>query len=198
MIRSTAIATALCGLAGCGFFSSPAPPPLPSVDSGAAAPAREDIEDGITMTGINLFIHDNAPTVSGVERKPLLWLHADTYRMEGTVWWVQGARAVIYAHDEEGADLTMEAACGRFDEGKGAYLEEGVVARMADLVIEMQDVTCDILEDRSVGTASSDHPVRVRGEDIELDAGGIRLHPDTREVELTDVRGGYVRFGRSL
>lgn len=197
MTRAFAILAASCAGAGCGFFATPAPPPLPVIDSAPEGP-REEAEDAITMRGINLFIHDNAPTVPGVERKPLLWLHADTYRMDGAVWWVEGARAVIYAHSEEGADLSMEAARGRFDEGKGAYLEDGVVARMADLVIELQDVSCDILEDQTVGVAHSDNPVRVRGEDIELDAAGIRLHPGTREVELTDVRGGFVRFGRSL
>jgi hypothetical protein len=197
VIRRALICALGGGFAGCGLFSTPAPPPLPTVDSTPAAP-REEADDAITMSGINLFIHDNAPTVEGVERKPLLWLHAEKYRMEGTVWWVEQARAVVYAHEEGGSDLTLEAARGRFDEGKGAYLESGVIARMADLTIEMQDVSCDILDDRAVGVARSANPVRVRGEDIELDAAGIELRPDKREVELTDVRGGFVRFGRNL
>ncbi len=181
-------------LAGCG--GAPAPPPLPEVPADPSP--QEEPEDTITMSGINLFIHDSKPTVQGADRKPLFWLHADKYQMEGTVWWVETARAVIYGQQEGSVDVVLDATRGRFDEGKGAFLKDGVVATMDDIVIEMQDVNCVILEDESLGEASSDNPVKVRGNDIQLDAGTIRIYPENREIELTDIQGGFIRLGSSL
>lgn len=194
MNRCWAIMTSMALMAGCG--GAPAPPPLPEVT--ADTTPQDEPEDTITMSGINLFIHDSKPTVQGVDRKPLFWLHADKYQMEGTMWSVEAARAVIYGQREGSVDVVLDATRGRFEEGKGAYLKDGVVATMNDITIEMQDVNCVILEDESLGEASSDNPVKVRGNDIQLDAGSIRIYPETREMELTDIQGGFIRLGSSL
>lgn len=194
MNRCWAIMTSMAVLTGCG--GAPAPPPLPEVAADTAP--QDEPEDTITMSGINLFIHDSKPTVQGADRKPLFWLHADKYQMEGTMWSVETARAVIYGQREGSVDVVLDATRGRFEEGKGAYLKDGVVATMNDITIEMQDVNCVILEDESLGEASSENPVKVRGNDIQLDAGSIRIYPETREMELTDIQGGFIRLGSSL
>ncbi len=175
--------------AGCG--DGPAPPP-------AYAPVPRDApEDVLTMSGIDLYLHDMRPT-AGVARKPTFWLHTEKFSvLDENIWAFEDARAIIYGEGEEDRqDIILEAREGRFEEGKSAYLKGGVKALMGSLRIELADIEWQNPDAETPGEARSDNPVKVLDSHVQLEAAGVRIYPQRKEFMLTGV-AGTIQFGRN-
>ena len=168
-------------LADCGKSLAPKPPePKPNAQPGLPAS-----DNPVTMTGINLYLHDTRPT-DGAPRKPTLWVQADEFSlMQDDVWAFAKARAVIYGRDDESENITIEANRGEFKEGERAYMSNGVVAHVGTITLDMQDMEW-VNEKRE---ARTDNPIHLVDGKTRLDAASARLLPDERMFILTKVKG---------
>lgn len=150
-------------------------------------------EVGMVVEGMDLYMHDYAPT-EGQLRKPTLWVHAERGEemKDAEAWKLTKAHAVIYGDENrETQDLTVDAAAGIFDRRNDtAYLSEGVEIHTGELLISMPEL---VWENRS-GRARSDGPVRVNGPDTTLAAKTMALDPKTGTFILTEV-SGRLAFG---
>ena len=149
------------------------------------------------MQGIDLYLHDTAPTPGGA-RKPTFWVHAEQFSMlEDNVWRFDHARAVIYGDDAQQEAITLEADRGRFEEDRGALLEGSVKAYVNDMLMELSDIEwVNPQNEDEEGIARSDHPLHVESPTMQLNAGSLRLYPEQNQFVLTEVTG-QVRFGRT-
>ena len=181
----------LCSLAvGCGGTpqsqANPEPPPG-AIKSGApleGAVATEDAEPLVSVSGMDLYMHDYAPTGEQA-RKPRLWVHADSGRLETDgAWTLDTARMVVYQEEEE--DLVIDALTGRFDEQKGtAQLEGGVRLQAGTMQVEAEAFEWV----NAMNLARSLSPVRLEDPKSRLNAQGLSLDPGTGTVTLTGVTG---------
>ena len=179
--------------AGCG---REAPPPEPV--SGPPASIVDAPQEAVSMSGINLFMHDARPT-AGATRKPTFSVHADFFAMlDDQVWSFENARASIYGQSPEQEEIRLQAARGRFEEDRGALLEGGVTAYVGDMTLELGDI--EWINPRSEGEegiARSDNDLRVNSPSLQLHASSVRLYPESKRFVLTNVEG-VVRFGGTM
>jgi len=176
-------------LTGCGNTYVPSPPPA---DPGGGPGEPADM----IMNDINLYLHDTRPT-AGAVRKPTLWVHANSFTMpEDNIWALEDARAVIYGTDQGEEEIILEAKRGRFEQGTSAYLNDGVKAYVGDMTIELSDIEWRNPEENRPGEARSNNPVKVSDPNLQLEASSVRLDPDSKEFELTNV-AGIIHFGRT-
>lgn len=179
-MRRCALAACVLLLAGCGQAYAPKP----------AAPAQETLGvDANRMSmearGVDLRLFDSRPT-DGEARKPTLWLHADAFTLEEqNISSFQKARAMIYGRDAENSEITLDAGSGRFQEGKMAYLKDGVSVHIKDLAIQLEDF--EWVNEERVGR--TEHPVTVTSDALNLTASSMRLYPDKRQIQLTGASG---------
>lgn len=187
---------ALAGLAACAACESGLAPVAPDTQPGAQR--AEQSPDRMTMEGINLYLHDAAPT-PGAASRPTFSVHAEQFSLlDNAVWSFEHARAVIYGEQPGGGEITLEAARGRFEEDRGALLEGGVKAYVDELLMELADIEwVNPQRADEEGVARSGNPVRVTGPSLNLSASSLRLYPERKVFFLTDV-SGLVRFERSL
>ncbi len=179
--------------AGCGQGGPlPATSPPPEVEGMATAAEA----DTIRMNDINLYLHDTRTTTSAAH-KPTFWLHADTFSvLDEQVWAIEDARAVVYNRQTNAEEMVLEGKRGRFEQNVGAYLKDGVKAYLGDTVIYLEDMEWVHPQDETTkGVAFTDHPLKVENPKIKLQADSLRLYPDTKEFEMTDV-SGVVYFGK--
>ncbi len=182
-------AALLCLLAAQGC-SHPAPPPEAEPD-----PAPEVM----TMSGVDLYLHKAGPTQGRMEN-PTFWVHAEHYELTGEeddVHAFREARAVVYGDAQNEKVIVFTAERGRMVEGQSAYLSGTVVAQMGNMTMHLADVhweNPDATEEG--GLAYSEAPLTVTSPALDLRASSLRVHPETREFELTDVTG-IVHFGRN-
>ena len=144
------------------------------------------------MKGINLYMHRpaSADTATG---KPELWISADSFSVqEEQIYSFEKAHAVIYSKDDQ--EITLDAAQGIFEQDKSARLEGEVRMVAGSLKIMLHDIEWS-REEGTQGTAKTDRSVIIDDPDLQLNAAGMRLYPDERVFELTDV-SGVVRFGK--
>ena len=182
-MKSCALAAGVLLLLGCGQVLAPEPPQRP-------ASAREVLgvdQDRLSMEAksVDLRLFDSRPT-DGEARKPTLWIHADTFRIEEqNISSFQKARAVIYGKDRDDAEITLDAGSGRFQESKMAYLKDGVNVKIGNMYLQLEDF--EWINDDRLGR--TDRPVTVTSEDLHLTASSMRLYPDERRIQMTGVAG---------
>lgn len=177
------ISTALAAVNGCGNgFNGhrPAQPAAPPAVNADAEP-QTDMEG----RGADFRLFDGEPS-TGPVRRPRLWLHVDSFSLaEANVWSFEKASAVIYGRDEQMEDMYLEAGGGSYQEAKSAYLKGGVVARIGDMKLDLQDF--EWLNEP--GEGRSDYPVSIVTPESELKASSVRLYHKDRQIVLTDVTG---------
>ena len=127
-----------------------------TADNGAPAePSRR-----MDMTGIDLYMHDYAPT-DGKPRKPTLWVHAEEGHAaeDEQVWQVEGVRAVIYGDETENAnDLVVEADLGLFNLRENfARLNDDVTLKTGDIKLELDEIEWDNIK-KVARSSSTDMP----------------------------------------
>ena len=134
---------------------------------------------------LNLRLYEGNPT-AGETRRPTFWVHAEVFTLgEENVWLFEQAHAMIYGHGEKGSEITIDAGRGRFQEGKAAYLKDGVTAQVGDMHIDLTDL--EWINDERM--ARTDNPVSVTSPDSNMKASTLRLYPDQKQLLLTRVSG---------
>ncbi|MFA7691592.1 MAG: LPS export ABC transporter periplasmic protein LptC [Candidatus Hydrogenedentes bacterium] len=168
--------------------------PILEDNTGALVSRAAPIVEPMQMKGINLYMHRpaSADTATG---KPELWISADSFSVqEEQIYSFEKAHAVIYSKDDQ--EITLDAAQGIFEQDKSARLEGEVRMVAGSLKIMLHDIEWS-REEGTQGTAKTDRSVIIDDPDLQLNAAGMRLYPDERVFELTDV-SGVVRFGKEL
>lgn len=152
------------------------------------APALDEARGRMDMTGMDLYMHDYAPT-DGTPRKPSLWVHADRGQAteDAEVWKLTGAHAVIYGDPEKGTnDLTVDAEDGVFDRRNNvAQLRGTVLVETGSIRLALQEIEWD----NTANLARSQSRVQVIEGDTALDAESLELDPDTGSFVLKNVSG---------
>lgn len=183
----------LAGL-GCGPGTPPPPPQTPKEAGKEAAKQALDAVGGaagLTMSGITLFLYDKGPAVEGVVRKPVLRIAAETFTSTGEkAWNFEKAHAYMLSTKTQ-EEWELEAAQGTLKEEESAYLSGGVTAILGTMKITLEDISFQTPADGSTKSASSDKPVKVDDPAMQLDAASVKLYPDEKRFELTDVSGMF-------
>lgn len=187
-----ALCAALALCAGCGRPSTPAPAaPETAGDVSVAAP--DDTDPGpMVMRGIDLYMHrKTAP--EGVAGMPELWVRAEQFSIQDArAYHFENARAVIYgAADHE--EIVIEAERGSFEQDRRALLEGDIRLTAGTLRMHLRDIEWARPEADTLGMAHSDSPVIIDDPELQLNATGLRLFPDTQTFELDNV-SGVLRF----
>ena len=176
------------GLASCSVDPAPQPPPAladPAADEPGTPPGQPERSDAITMSRINLYLHDTRPT-QGRPRKPTFWVQASSVSLiDAGAQSFEDAHAVLYGLDGDAGDVVFDAARGRFQEGESATLDGGVVARIGRMTVALQDIEWVNAE----RVARTDNPVRIVDGDTCIEAATLRLYPDRKEFCITDATG---------
>lgn len=216
MVLGIAFAVGLAGCSGCTPKNPELPPPSPEATQ-SGADGKLAAPDQVTMKEIDLYLHDSGAT-DGVERKPTFWVHAKTFALNESTYTFEDASAVIYARGkkdgfslpEPGAasstpppasaegegegeaeeEIHVEAKKGEFQEGQRAYLSGGVTAKLRDMTIDLADM--EWVNDKR--EARTGNPVKVQGQAINVSAGSLKMYPDQKTLEMTNVTG-TVQFG---
>lgn len=167
----------------CGKGPAPtgtAPSAAPSI------PAASDERMNMEGQGVDLWLLDSHPTADGQNRKPTFRVHADGFSLaEDDIWSLEQARAVIFGRDENAPEIQLVAGRGRFQQGKMAYLKDGVDVTVGEMRMTLSDI--EWLNDERV--ARTDSPLTITTPDSHLEAASMRMYPDRRQVELTRVTG---------
>jgi LPS export ABC transporter protein LptC len=126
-----------------------------------------------------------------------LWVRAESLTVgDGNTYHFENARAVLYGQ-EEAEEVVIVAKRGSFEQDASAVLEGDVTLTAGTLHMLLTDIKWMRPEDGTTGAAFSDKPVVIDDPDLQLNASGMRLHPDTQQFELDNV-SGVVRFGGKL
>lgn len=151
------------------------------------------------MQDMNLKLWPSTDT-PGENVKPLLSIHAARVMGMGgdaKELMLEDAKAVVPATGPESRELEFSAKFGTFVEGERALLRDGVVARIDDMTIELEEITWTIVPGEggapSSGVASSDRPLHITSPTQDLEAQGLRLYAATETIELHEVTG-FITF----
>lgn len=183
----TALALAVFA-AGCGGV-----PPAPTED-GTAAPDSTDTvaAPADVMENVKLELWPS-PDTPGQDVKPLLLIRAarvtgsggDTKSLS-----FEGAEATVPATEPGATSLQFDANHGTFQEGVRALLDQGVVAHVNDMTIELEEITWEVASgEGNSGLAFSDHPLKITSPTQNLEAASMRLDMTTQTIELRQVTG---------
>lgn len=174
------------------------PPPLKAPDDTTTTAPADPYAQGdnaLVMSGINLYMH-RSHQLEGVAQKPQFWVHANQFSIQGANQYIfEDARAVIYGSSEEEESIVIEAKRGQFEQDKRASLQEDVLVKAGTMNLKLIDIDWEKPEDDTAGIAKSDNKVVIDDPNLQLEAGSLRLYPDTKKFELTQVTG-MVRFGK--
>jgi hypothetical protein len=187
----------LAALAGC---SNPSAPPAATETPAANAPAAAadpyaQPDSALQMSEINLYMH-RSKQMEGVAQKPEFWVHATSFTMQGqNAYAFQNARAVVYSDQEGREDVVIDAKRGTFEQDRRAVLQDDVKVKAGMLLLGLSDITWEKPEDGGPGVARSDNRVTINDPSLQLEAASLRLYPDSKLFELTEVTG-TVRFGK--
>lgn len=183
-----------CAVVGCGPSAPPpqAAPPAPDAKTiGEAASEAVGGAAGLTMSGIKLFLYDNGTAIEGVTRRPVLRIEADTFVSTGEKSWTfEKARAFMLSSKTQ-EEWEMEAERGSFTEDQNAFLEGGVVARLGTMTVKLEDIAFETPQDGTPKAAFSEKPVTVDDPAMQLSATSVKLFPDEKRFELTEVTGSF-------
>lgn len=163
------------------------------VGDGRANDKTASVEGSMVMRGIDLYMHDSAPTF-GDTRNPTFWVHAESGNLspDASLWELHIARAVIYRDNED--DLHIEADSGQFDQANQlAYLHDGVKATSGRLVVEIQDLEWD----NKARIARSESAAEIRDGTNELSGRPVRIYPREDRMEL-GAGSGTIRLSQSV
>lgn len=150
-------------------------------------------EDAISMSGIQLYLHDTAPT-GGQARKPRFMVEAARSSMESdNSWSFEEARAVLFNAETEEEDIVFHAGEGSFVENQEAYLGGGVEALAGHVNIQLQDIIYEQLETENEVVAYTENPVSIESPALELDAERMQIHAATRTMTFQEV-SGWISF----
>ncbi len=188
------IAAGLCLSAGCGAPTPPPPTPAGTANTGAIALQGDE---QLVMRGVEMYMHEIAPT-PGLPKSPSFRVRADTFTLldeADGVWAFEDAEAVIYGAEETDPDIVVTADAGRLEEERAAWLEGNVVAVIDTMTIRLADLDWRNPREGVEGVAQSNAPLVVDDPSIQVEAGSIRLYPDSKTFELGEVTG-IVRFRR--
>lgn len=197
-MRNALLLLALCaGVLGCGPGAPPPPTPTPE-----AAPAPPTVAQkaeaavggaaGLTMSGIKLFLYDKGAGIEGVARKPVLRIEAETFTSVGEkAWSFEKARAFMLSRKTQ-EEWEVEAEHGVLKEDENAFLEGGVTARLGTMTVHLEDISFETPQDDSPKAAFSNKPVSVDDPAMQLRAATVKLFPDDKRFELTDVSGTFL------
>ena len=168
---------------GCGNgFTGHKPVETRALAASAGGAAQHPNMEG---RGADFRLFDGDPT-TGPARRPRLWLHVDSFSLaEENIWSFKNARAVIYGRDEQMEDMFLEAGGGSYQEGKSAYLKDGVIAKIGDMELDLQDI--EWLNEEGLG--KSDYALSIKTPDSDLKASSVRLYHRENKIVLTDVTG---------
>ncbi|MFA6240451.1 MAG: LPS export ABC transporter periplasmic protein LptC [Candidatus Hydrogenedentales bacterium] len=198
MKRSLAVVAALVVCASC--TKPPASPPpagtSPTAQAGAQPGAQTPVTqtpvpatgqngtDQVSMTG-NLTFKLFDTTEEGVEQRPTFEVTAPQGSLlEGNVWALKNATAVVFGKD--GEETRFEAGSARVDnEHKTALLSEGVKIQMGTRQIELQDVAWN----NDKREALSENEATLTDGETKLNSKGMEFHADTQELILRNVVG---------
>lgn len=179
---------------GCG---KPAPPPQkPPTDTKTTSQKVTEAVGGaagVTMSGIKLFLYDKTVALDGAARKPVLRIEADTFTSTGEKQWqFEKAHAFMVSRKTQ-EEWQLVANTGTLKEDENAYLSGGVVATLGTMTVDLEDIAFETPTDGSPKAASSDKPATVKDPGMDLHAASVKLYPDDKRFELTDV-AGIIRF----
>lgn len=178
-------------LASCGREAPPAAPAPEAKSVADQAVASVGGAAGLTMSGIKLFLYDKGPAAEGVARKPVLRIEADTFTSAGErAWSFEKARAFMLSRKTQ-EEWELEAAHGTLKEDENAQLQGGVTARLGTMTIKLEDIAFETPADGSPKAAYSDNPVTVDDPAMQLTAASVKLYPDDKRFELTEVSGSF-------
>ena len=184
---------ALVLLAGCSGNPDTPVENTGATDAPLVAPAKDVMQD---MT-LDLWPSTDTP---GDNVKPLLSIRAERVMGMGDdsqELTFEGAEAVVPATGPNARELQFSAKLGSFVQGVRANLRDGVVARIDDMTITLEEISWDIVAgDGSApgtGVASSDKPLHIMSPTQDLEAQGLRLYLATETLELRDVTG-FITF----
>ncbi len=188
----------LIAVAGC---SKPATTPTPAPEQPASDTAKAPADpytqpdNALQMSEIDLYMH-RTRQMEGVAQKPEFWVHATSFTMQGqNAYAFQNARAVVYSEEAGHEDVVIDAKRGTFEQDRRAVLQDDVRIKAGTLLLSLNDITWEKPEDGSPGVAHSDNHVTVNDPSLQLEAGSLRLYPDSKLFELTGATG-TVRFGK--
>lgn len=191
MTRRALLILAACAAIGCGKPAAP-PPPAPDTKTvGEAASEAVGGAAGLTMSGIKLFLYDNGAAIEGVTRKPVLRIEADTFVNTGDKSWTFEKAHAFMLSTKTQEEWEMESAHGSFTEDQNAFLEGGVVARLGTMTVKLEDIAFETPQDGAPKAAYSDKPVTVDDPAMTLAASSVKLYPDEKRFELTEVTGSF-------
>ena len=153
------------------------------------------------MEGVTLDLFPSTDT-PGQNLKPLLSIRAERVTRTGgdlSALSFEGARAIVPARTPEAREIEFSADRGEFMEGKSAMLDGNVIARINDMIIELEAITWEIVPgeggSESGGVATSERPLRITSPNQNLTASGLRLDTAAEIIELRDVDGEFTFVG---
>jgi len=197
MRRCLLIAVLALGAWGCGQSTPapavPAPEPAAKPETIAQkAEAAVGGAAGLTMSGIKLFLYDKGAGIEGVARKPVLRIEAETFTSVGEkAWSFEKARAFMLSRKTQ-EEWKLEAEHGVLKEDQNAFLEGGVTATLGTMIVHLEDISFETPQDDSPKAAFSDKPVTVEDPAMQLRASTVKLFPDDKRFELTEVSGMFL------
>lgn len=185
----------VCAAVGCGKPAAPPPAPAEATAEGKtigeAASEAVGGTEGLTMSGIKLFLYDNGAAIEGMSRKPVLRIEADTFVSTGEKSWTFEKAHAFMLSSKTQEEWEMESARGSFTEDQNAFLEGGVVARLGTMTVKLEDISFETPQDGTPKAAFSDKPVTVDDPAMTLAASSVKLFPDEKRFELTEVTGSF-------
>lgn len=176
--------------------SKPTPPPASKpaeAEKSTAAKAAEAVGgvQGVTMSGIKLFLYDKGPGIEGVARRPVLRIEADTFTSTGDKQWAfEKAHAYMVSRKTQ-EEWQLEAGSGTLREDENAFLSGGVVATLGTMTVRLEDIAFETAEGAESKAAWSDKPATVEDPGMNLSASSVKLFPDDKRFELTEVAGEF-------
>lgn len=197
MKRALMVLIFLGAAVGCGRSTPPPAPPTPPAEVAAPSVAQKAAEAvggaaGLTMSGIKLFLYDKGAGFDGVARKPVLRIEADTFTSVGEKSWsFQKARAFMLSRKTQ-EEWELEAEQGVLQEDQSAFLQGGVTARLGTMTVHLEDISFETPQDDAPKAAFSDKPVTVEDPAMQLRASTVKLFPDDKRFELTEVSGSFL------
>ena len=181
-------------LAGCSGS------PAPSEPTPASAPAEAAVPENV-MENFEMRLWPSTED-AGENLVPLLYIRAERVMGLGgdtKELTFEGAEAVVPATSPDSRELQFTAKYGSFVEGERALLRDGVVARIDDMTIELEEITWSVVPGEggaaSSGVAASDRPLRIVSPTQNLEAQALRLYAATETIELREVTGEITFIG---
>jgi hypothetical protein len=188
--------------AGCGG-APPAPEAPPETPAAPEAPP-EDVMENVQL---ELWPSTDTP---GQDVKPLLLIRAARVTGSGgetKSLSFEGAEATVPAAAPGATELQFTAQHGAFEEGVRAVLDQGVVARVNDMIIELESITWEVAGAGGEagaeagggggGIAYSDRPLKITSPTQRLEAASLRLDVATETIELRQVTGEITFSGET-